>query len=94
MPNVSCILNNKKVLFCTSDEMKDVMYRDPSRSCMSSDQRYQIRSDVVQTSKVVFEVINVTFTKDNGTIFCNLKNKHGKQTNFSMKIAVTGKEMI
>ena len=91
MPQMSCWHNGKQVIFCSSEDMKDVMYDNPSRPCNSTDLHYQIRSEKVQTSYVDFDIINVTFARDNGsTIYCNWENDYGKK-NFVVKIVVTGK---
>ena len=93
MPQMSCILHNgEQVIFCSSEDMKKVMYDNPSRPCKSSDLHYQIRSEEVQTDRVAFDIIKVTFARDNGsTIYCYWKYEDGAEKNISMKIAVTGK---
>ena len=95
MPQMSCMLNGELLIFCSSKDMKKVMYDNPSRPCNSSDLHYQIRSEKVQTDGVVFHIINVTFARDNGsTIYCNWKNDDGFGGNISMQIVVIGEELL
>ena len=95
MPQMSCMLNGERLIFCSSKDMKKVMYDNPSRPCNSSDLHYQIRSEKVQTARVTFDINNVTFARDNGsTIYCGWKNKYGPKKSISMKIVVTGKELL
>ena len=94
MPRMRCMHNGEQVIFCSSEDMKGVMYDNPSRPCKSTDLHYQIRSEKVQTSHVTFDIINVTFARHNdSTIYCVWRNKSTNK-NISMKIVVTGKELL
>ena len=97
MPQMSCMLNGEQLIFCSSKDMKKVMYDNPSRPCNNStpDLHYQIRSEEAQTERVVFHIINVTFARGNAyTIYCYWKNVAGAGENISMQVVVNGKELL
>ena len=92
LPNLTCVdeSKGKNFIFCSKKQMRQILYAEESKPCISKNGRYILSSQTTQTEKVKFSISKVNLRRDNGVITCHLKNSKDQKKMFRLAINVKG----